>query len=437
MKCSRRVVFKVFDLKHARLSPIICKGLLAIASFMIISNLIGQDCFITKISEVSGLTESHKLYPDIDETGIVWANSIFPYNDIYFYNGQEVINVSSMNPDSNFINTKPKISGDKIVWQAFTATIGHHIYLYDGNAFTNISDIEETRFAYNLDPIIDGSIIVWTGLRSATARHIFYYNGEETLVPSELFDEGIYNSKYHEISGKNIVWQASDGRDEHIYFFNGKEVKKLSALGGTHTTDNSGPKIDGSNVVWQGKDEQGEQHIYVYQENTVTKVSALFGHTSRYNSSADISGNNIVWEGFNDDTLSQVFLFDGLSIKSIGPSTEIGSGPKIPRIHGENIVYKVGDNSGIHLYYYDGDTTKRISEADINFNYEINQNGLVWSGYNNSSRLSDVFFYDCRGTNIVPTIGEWSTIIIALCMLILSILYIKSTPDLTFDNKCS
>jgi hypothetical protein len=184
--------------------------------------------------------------PRLNDAGqIVWAQKDGNDEDIFFFNGSNIIQLTN----NDEYDWYPVINNNgEVAWQGYDGS-DWEIYLYNGSTVTQLTDNNYDDTSCRLN---NSGQVSWQGF-DGTDLEIFFYNGATT---SQLT-----NDNYHEFNSQmndngQLVWQGYD----EIFLYTGSTVIQL--------TDNNyvdwAPFInDNGQVVWYGKEDGADWEIYL------------------------------------------------------------------------------------------------------------------------------------------------------------------------------
>jgi Ca2+-binding RTX toxin-like protein len=315
--------------------------------------------------------------PQISGNNAAWRNG----NKIFFWNDSTTTEI----PNSYFQISGLDISGNSLVWSAFDSDqIDYEIYFWNGSTVTQLTN----NFNRNdSSPQISGNNVVWQG-SDGTDDEIYFWNGSTV---TQLTNNSRSDSS-PQISGNNVVWQGSDGTDDEIYFWNGSNVTQVT----NNSRSDSSPQISGNNVVWQGSDGTDDE-IYFWNGSNVTQVTK----NSRTDSKSQISGNNVIWIGEDSTFRNQVYFWNGTS----NTVTQLTSNNTFfdsysPQISGNNVVWSGWDGTDYEIYFWNGNTSTKITNNSINDSSpQISGNNVVWSSN------GTVYFAKLPGSSVPTDLG--------------------------------
>ena len=276
------------------------------------------------------------------------------------------------------------IDGDWIAWvekERFGRS--PDIFLFDGKTVRQLTNDGEK----NTQPHVSDGYVVWQARSEyrdvdgqiKKTRLLKIYDGQavrelKTSISTSMFD----------VSGRNIVWTASDGEgDSEVLFYDGERTRRL--------TDNEFheqyPQISGSNVVWRAPDGQN-WHVYLWREGEITRVTdgTIAGGAPK------ISGERMVWSSqVNGST--EVFLYDGQTVRQL---TGNGQRHDYPRIDGDAAVWQGFDGNDWEVFLFNGQTVRQITDNQHDdVAPRINDGNVVWLGrFTERREDTEVFLYD-------------------------------------------
>jgi hypothetical protein len=301
--------------------------------------------------------DTDDLYPQISGNNVVWHGFDGNDNEIYLFNGAEIIQLTNNLTDDR----SARISGNNIVWRGFDGN-DNEIYLYTNGSTIPLTDNNNID---DFSPNISGNNVSWLG-NDSNDNEVFFYNGNNTL---QLTDNSTIDTLI-DIDNSTLLWHNFDSDDFEIYLYSNNIITQL--------TDNNVydqyAQISGSNVVWQSHDEN-DWEINLY--NGVAIVPLTNNEMDDY--FPQISGNHVVWFGL-DGSDYEIYLYDGNNIVSL---TNNETDDFDPQISGNNVVWENnnGNENGYEIYFYNGSNTVQLTNSETDdWDPQISNNNVVWQG---------------------------------------------------------
>ncbi|MFC2038223.1 hypothetical protein ACFLUG_00420 [Chloroflexota bacterium] len=227
------------------------------------------------------------------------------------------------------------------------------------------------------DPQVSGGQVVWCGPdENGNDSEIFLWkDGVITQVTNN--DYADYDAK---IDNGRVVWTGYvGGGDSEIFLWKDGVT--------TQITNNSyydySPQIDNGLIVWRGNNE-----IYLWDNGIVTNIS----HTSGNDHSPQIDNGQVVWINSNSgNTRADVYYWDGSSVMPI----TTGRNCEGPQINAGQIVWTDYDGNDREIFFWDGTTSKQITNDDYHDFYpKINNGQIVWHGNSYYAYGTEIFFWE-------------------------------------------
>ena len=298
--------------------------------------------------------------PQIAGTKAVWSSSDGNDREIFFYNGNTTLQLTSNDLFDGF----PQISGNNLVWyRSLTNPLldplsGGEIIFYDGNTITQIGSSNTSTF-----PVISGNNVVWGD--NLIGGEVLFYDGNTT---TQLTDSGLFiGASPNTISENKVAW--TDVESGELFFYDGNNVIQLT----DNNLANVLPFVSGNNVVWiaGNPSDTNDSDVFFYDGNTTIQLT----NNDLFNVASGISGNNIVWVG-NDGNDFEIFFYDGNIITQL---TDNETDDFAARISGDNIVWQASDGNDLEIFFYDGNIITQLTDNEINDeNPAISGNNIVW-----------------------------------------------------------
>ena len=181
---------------------------------------------------------------DISGSNVVWRGG--GGNNIFLHDG-----VSTTQLTSNGVS--PHVSGNQVVWRAYSGGQLSEIYLYDGSTTSQLVDSNNSVWLHGF---FDGNVVwsEWDG----NDWELFRFDGTNTsqitnndfndvLTPSSTATSSSVNSSAAvDGSGDNLVWSSYVGDSWEVFFFDGTQTIQVT----DNSIDDLNPKISGNTVVW-------------------------------------------------------------------------------------------------------------------------------------------------------------------------------------------
>lgn len=267
--------------------------------------------------------------------------------------------------------TKPRVSGDRIIWNR-----GNDVYLYD---IPTKSVQQITAGGKSFDPAIDGNRIVWTDSRD-TYTDIYMYDtgtGQETQITntsgkselnpviygnivvyklgSSLYmhevgqgtptkinngDDTAYADFVPAIYGDYIVWHETVD-----YFKTTVNVYRISTGLKTELRPETSknPVIYGSNILWEDKENNPQSHTDIYLYNLDSQQGGFIATGTNNQYEPAIGSKYAVWRE-TVSGISQIVAYD-LTGGTTTQITDSGENKYTPSSDGDRIVWQQGVNT--------------------------------------------------------------------------------------------
>ncbi|GAB5555531.1 MAG: hypothetical protein Sapg2KO_51220 [Saprospiraceae bacterium] len=377
--------------------------------FIGLSQLLNAQCFIKEIAAIHSPPPSNNQNLQISGDSIVWSGYDGQSTQIYFYDGTEVVKISTLGENIPTGNAHPQLGRLRIVWHGRDLNNVSQIYTFDGESTYSVSTLHGNSSTSNFTPQVEWNTIVWVG-NDGTTTHIYQYDGNQILKLSALDGNTSIQNSQPQIHKGTVVWEGYDGQSQHIYRYSDGKVEKISVLDGNTSLSNKHPQIEKDKIVWHGSD-GFTSHIYQFDGVEIVKISSLNGNNSQNNRLPQLSGNKMVWLG-NAGESQHIYQFDGLEvvrISSLDGNTSVGNDN--PQIDGNKVVWEGHDGTTSHIYQYDGVKVDKISAFNSNTSVEnkkpqISGDKVVWS---NLGDTRHVHLFDCASRPPGAPISSQST----------------------------
>ena len=320
------------------------KAVLSLIFCLALTLLTTKNSYTATYYEVTQLTEGSSygnITPQInDNAQVVWKNGGGYYAEIFFYNGSEIVQLTS----NGWEDSAPQINNDGwVVWRGKEdGGSDTDIYLFDGTNTINISHNDVGSNPNDSTPQINNNgWVVWKGTGE------IYFTDSPGVSITQLTD-GPYLQMYPQISDAgHIVWQGKDAQgDYEIFLYEAGGIIQIT----DNLVDDVDPQVNNDGcVVWRSGESDSERKIMLYDSGGITQVSDESCYGNIY---PQINNNGwITWQGkeTGGPNLYQIFLYDCRNIKHITKDLPRDSyqNPQINdrnqltwrRIHGEAYVY--------------------------------------------------------------------------------------------------
>jgi beta propeller repeat protein len=239
----------------------------------------GSDIYLQDLStkKQNRVTTSGKAYnPRINGNRIVWQDNRKQDNwDIFMYNISTGKEIQITTNESN--QTSPDIFGDRIVWQDDRNIVGDsfgHPLLYMYNVSTSVEtplDYGEGFYYVESPPRIYGDRIVWMAEGVGTNYNIYMYDLSTSRLTLIFPPQNPGYDSQPAIYGNRIVWtQGVEPGNMDIIMYD------ISTSAATQITTNkysqSEPAIYGDRIVWKD-DRNGNQNDVINYDIYIATLS--------------------------------------------------------------------------------------------------------------------------------------------------------------------
>jgi len=194
--------------------------------------------------------------------------------------------------DVNNSGSRPRISGNLVVWDSFGATneevYGRRLDQAGGGAFPISGGKPFDQFGAD----VDGNMVVWTSLGEPGDQGNIYGRDLSggAVFPITTHDGQQVNPR---ISGRYVVWQDLSGPFSRIYAKDLVTGTEFPVSPADHSAEM--PAIDGDLVVWRQYNPIGDQSD-IWGRSLSGGDAFQITDTPIWESNPDVHGNLVVWE---------------------------------------------------------------------------------------------------------------------------------------------
>lgn len=240
--------------------------------------------------------------------------------------------------------------------------------------YINKLSLYNGQIAYDASPSTgsgSSSIMFWDG---TSTRKI-----TNSSVPD--WSPSLYDGK--------IAWVHGQSGSSDIQYWDGNKTITVSE---NHGVYNYIPALYNGSIAWRGEIENpsglGQRYEQVFYWNGQSSQRLTNDSTSRVNS-LDLYNGHVVWEN-GDGSIS---FWDGSSIKSLFRGQN-------PSLYDDKIAF----SRGYGIYYYDGNSLYKVTDAGMNFMPVLSGNHIIWMGGENGHELYDA---KINGANVPIPAAVW------------------------------
>ncbi|WP_330202846.1 hypothetical protein [Cyanobacterium sp. Dongsha4] len=362
-------------------------------------------------------------YPVISGNNVLWQQ----FNDyasldvgLYLYKGSgEPIEIATNTYGSNF----PDIYENRIAWEAFDGDT-QEIYFYNGNSVIQLTDnnLEDNK------PQVSPNYVIWTQWDGGdfNSHEIVIYDGSVRKLTNDNYPD--YDLRVLE---NNAVWikmyrdnDPTPDDPTDLFWFNGSSIVNITENFG-HISEN--PHIFGNTIVWTEKfyqyngpgDVEIQREFYRYNGSDRTLIDVK--NARGYEQLSNINGVDIEYMIDEDFILHDygrgVYFYDTSSnmITPIITSNEL----VFFTVEGSEDKVLIHANSGIPnnpspidgLYIYQNGSIGQLtqftsSDTSIAFDPHISGNKVVWWTYPNANQMDTAQVFLAEFSNLEAPISE-------------------------------
>ncbi|MHC4984768.1 MAG: hypothetical protein ACYTFO_01300 [Planctomycetota bacterium] len=234
----------------------------------------------------------------------------------------------------------------------------------------------------------DGHSVVWVGKEQLDeSPDIYLYDGETTRA---LTTDGQDNSRPL-VHGDYVVWasvglfQDVDGpvrKKNFLQFYNGETVRQIPDSAGVMTYS-----LSGHYVTWNARIGEGKVGIFLYDG----MQTQLIAETECTNNYPDLSGTTVVWRGC-EAGLWHVYLFDGDDVRTVSNSD--GRICYLPTTNGRNVAWSAAyPDKPAEIFFYDGRSARQLTRNDSPDEHpRLEGQQVVWQRYDGNDY--EIFLFD-------------------------------------------
>ena len=307
---------------------------------------------------------SNQFFPAVYGDIIAWEDQQTPYSNIYIFNVTDGVEYPAFS-NSDMEQSAPSVYGSRVVWgQHDTILDTYSIVIYDLATRTaeSVTAVPGPGVWFSRDdnafPKIHGDSIVWQDYTAGDWDIYTYNTSWGTMIPTPLISNPS-DQKNPALSGGYLVYENWSGSESDIWMYN---VSNATAVEITFTGHAERPDISGDTVVWQ---DAGNIYRFAISTGVTTEVTPSASGILQQNPAID--NNRIVLEDTRRSSNADIYLYD------ISTGTEIWVSPRtandaqtLPKISGSRIVWQDLRSSGVSdIYLYTLGTSDTCPVADF------------------------------------------------------------------------
>jgi len=199
------------------------------------------------------------------------------------------------------------------------------------------------------------------------------------------------------------------------------------------SSQNRNAQVSENVVVWEGFDGVTFQ-VYKNDGNGQTLVST---GSNMNNLDPKIHKGVIVWRAFGVVTF-QIYKNDGSGQKLV--SDGISTNNISPTLQDDKIVWQGRNSDRLwQIYINEGEEGQKLISTGISIrnNFPQIDNGtIVWQGLDVNNQINEIYAFNCFEPGeifppVIPTLGQWSIIILGMIFLIFGVSRINKRSSTT------
>ncbi|BBO85881.1 hypothetical protein DSCO28_64470 [Desulfosarcina ovata subsp. sediminis] len=198
---------------------------------------------------------------------------------------------------------------------------------------------------------------------------------------------------------------------------NGKvfQIEKIT----DNETHDGGVVIEGNKIAWRGVGDNGKQSILLMELSSGQVENLTDGTITGYFGTPRLSNGQVAWRAYNRDTENPkdtIVFWDGTNVQVIdefdsGSFPYIGYPPSYgsiePTLSNGQIAYAKWDGNDYEIFLWDGQEITQITNNETDdYEPQIDNGQISWTGSNSISEPIDVFFWDGSATNNISNMPE-------------------------------
>lgn len=314
-----------------------------------------------------------------DGPRVVW--SAFDGNDyeIFYFDGERILQLTD-----NFLDDrKPRVSGERVVWQAGPQFGASEIYMFDQDG---VRAITQNSFFSNENPQVDGDLVVWNspGTFGSLNDVIYAYRNGTTVFAGEgsLATTGCSGTG----NGCRPEKQVSDGKFVYIV--------------------NTEPTLDNRQLwMWDG------QPIMLFQFSSLAFPPVIGGNWVAWQSTdRNVSrANDQGWIGEAAPAYN-IFLYDGENVRQL-TDNQAGDFAEYPWVtydldrNSSRLIWhqSVATGDDPEIMVYESGIIRQLTDNEFReFHFREEGGRVVWANLD----PSDIFFVEIAPQTIQAVLSQ-------------------------------